>query len=1490
MNNVELSFETTMQKVLRRRIIKVFVSQIDFRICNFEESCIQHLQLLAKGIDVRESLTEEVYRSPHLLYILSLGSPSKQDIAIRVEDKCDSARSISYAADLDVGGSVTAHIHEIEMVFLLLVESLLMPIDAKVPFDTSTSSQNQFQFPDGSIGSLLVKLAGRSSIEAGKTQQAPESCSIDFSKIFHESNSFHRFMDKLFVNILPDNSDRFLFHLDLGDFSLHIPHTPTNNIVCHNDTPWLGYKIKSAQLLSTYIGEHTDKSENSIMETLGTRNRSWNELLVDCDSGFYHKIRAVQEIYSAEVINTEVKIKTDLIDSFEIAVNCSPRKIDLSLGASSLSVENLAHVKKFRSSLHTFLDRLKVVQYRVGSVVKALTNSTFENINFSDERESNDTKKSENANTFMAEAESSLRQGRIYVEKFFRELQVYDSGMRTCIREKEEEIHRLRAQIFLKERSRTAALALVSCQAAGWLRVGGMHIAGQRAPTVANMWRYYAVLRKSLLILYSGPGQTRPLDVIYLAGARILELSGGKRKMDIKDGFGIKERRSKCTRFFLAPDSAECEIWTHQIHNAITTFSPDDLSEQSDSDETQSSINIEKGFSTSRSNGSLAESNERGKKVRERLHQVTVSARSIGSAIQARRQRLYSQESESPSEMTEFEGTSITKNDGDTLRKTATFESGTDSLDDDKTAEIEFFENSTSTSDHNITAQDNFNQTKASAENVNSLLQSSRQRTDTHDSGSSEEFLEFSDAASTRNMNNVESIDVKVRPENMTDDPPSTSTSSVTNPLTNDNPPGTLDEDKMQSNNSMPGSRFASMRANAKNKFGSAMQGAREKALAVAEERRRRKQDREDTHLQEDVDDPSYRKSFSLRDRLENVANNVKNKKEQNEVVVSSNQTEQSINNENTIAPGGLRTETTQIATSENDSAEDFSEDLNPSAVGQQIRNKFSQIGSAVKSARQNNQTLKPGTNLQRDETPPRNSRFRIRRGNLKFPEESDMVKLKAVRVAAGYKVREPNINSPSGRDTLLAKIKGNWLIYVNLGEIDEKTCSTSGEAQYDVARTLKETAAVSSVGASIGDSISSVQIVEDSDHWPCGTLSSNHKLCYAIKIVSYNKEKSDKMIVSEINRDFNEVVALFIDVMESIALLPHVQYSNLIQEVRDGASDMESDLASSLGLAPIDIVKVTGDLLGGLLSSSSSFHSIADYNGYICEILSEFLNATLSCPLPMEACIAVLEFLDLVDAGTVPVGSKEKDNEEDTVRSKLIPSQCAEENASSDSIGDILALKSPCLSHLSRASIGDMMAQKVKEKEIHTTRGTKDSNISQVSTLNFRDIKDLRPSPPTEVMNIALQEALMDTMRERDDIQAQLLASTLMHAHQIECERKNVESIKKKLILVEQKDSARDRRQGLFSERTNEVSTINLQKHFEKQLEDSEQEIYNLNKQVAKEVSEKAQATLEIERLKQMQQLEKKSHALEMKNLVEELNEVRKQLEEAASIAKATV
>jgi hypothetical protein len=402
------------------------------------------------------------------------------------------------------------------------------------------------------------------------------------------------------------------------------------------------------------------------------------------------------------------------------------------------------------------------------------------------------------------------------------------------------------------------------------------------------------------------------------------------------------------------------------------------------------------------------------------------------------------------------------------------------------------------------------------------------------------------------------------------------------------------------------------------------MQGAKEKAQAVAEERRRRKEEREQSEKHGDGDDSGMRKIHGLRGRLENVAASVRSKKE-GEV------DEEPAYRSNIVSTPDLErvTNTLQVSISQEslsgyeqsvDVPEDEEEvpletgeepcDGRPTK-GRQIRDKFSKLGAAVKSGvRQGSQIARSASAISGEDESSMNLRFSIRRNRqdgAPLPEESDLFKLKKARISSAY---TPTDNEISDGGTL-AKIKGSWTVKVKsqkcsgdnaipIAERNEKSdhgagnCTIIMRADGDDGRDQDGVAKESYDIDGQASNFPAYSGIEEGDAY-------DEKLFCLVRVFSQDLDQGE-IKVSSINRGFQDVIGLFIDVMESLASAQLNTHDGLIEEARNAALEMNEALSWRLGLAPIDIVQLTGELLGGLLSASRSFQSVSAYHEYQCK------------------------------------------------------------------------------------------------------------------------------------------------------------------------------------------------------------------------------------------------------------------------------------------------
>jgi hypothetical protein len=697
--------------------------------------------------------------------------------------------------------------------------------------------------------------------------------------------------------------------------------------------------------------------------------------------------------------------------------------------------------------------------------------------------------------------------------------------------------------------------------------------------------------------------QPRPLDVISLQGAKLLSLAGGRRKSDIKNGFAIREN-SGCIHYLLTPNGRDLEVWIRALQRAIKSYSEEgDLIDDDDALQSGDESNIEGAPSVTMRNRARTMSSEsevkrmramssdtedfgehqrqgggqkprRSSQIRKRLSKVTASTKSsIGSAVQAAKERRQ--------------------------------------RGDDKSTN----EGESATSDDHV---EGYDMTAAHSADLESNASSGVQSTGVaRASTGPEPILEAFDGRSVP-------LDITTN-NSMSEEYDSAAFSNQTEASTS------------VSSDTGPTPRFGGLRSNAKNRFGSAMQGAKEKALAVAEELRRRKEERD---LAEGAGETEKagRKGFGLRGRLENVAANVKNKTDKAAVVSTQEGAEKataaspgpivvqdsewSVQPDNSATAGTATTGPSNIGSeethqtvsgeemhhSEHESVEDTGEEEEADQKVGGIRNRLTKIGAAVKIARQEKQNAKATTATGQGEQ-EKSSLFSIRRksqaGN-QLPEESDLIKLKKIRAGGGFL----SIDNESNEDQAppLARIKGSWIV-----SVQSQTEPSIREATPDQILhqhiSNGEGGSEESLDGQIPKSVSQNElplVPEDSTIVPDiknveATKQREESLCYSVRIISQDPEKA-KIKVATVNRDFMGVIGLFIDVLESVSSVPEPEASKAAEENRDAGAEMSESLASSLGVAPMDIIKLTGELLGGLLSGSSSFHSIAAYHEYQCK------------------------------------------------------------------------------------------------------------------------------------------------------------------------------------------------------------------------------------------------------------------------------------------------
>ena len=99
-----------------------------------------------------------------------------------------------------------------------------------------------------------------------------------------------------------------------------------------------------------------------------------------------------------------------------------------------------------------------------------------------------------------------VQSAKLMLSELYQLITSNEIALQTELLKKEKEIDDMRMNMFLKERQRIAALAILCHQCSGWVRIGDKSRDGARVLTTAALSNNWIVLRNSLIIVFSSPG------------------------------------------------------------------------------------------------------------------------------------------------------------------------------------------------------------------------------------------------------------------------------------------------------------------------------------------------------------------------------------------------------------------------------------------------------------------------------------------------------------------------------------------------------------------------------------------------------------------------------------------------------------------------------------------------------------------------------------------------------------------------------------------------------------------------------------------------------------------------------------------------------------------------------------------------------------------------------------------------------------------------
>jgi hypothetical protein len=1609
MKRMEIGAEWSIQMSNRRVVLKGCLSALKMGVCDFEA---ERMKCLEKHRDEGHVAGDEATasKSPEepgsvghtLIELLTFGAHAHahrsyaevagchNDILIRAEERMNSTQSMSLACEVGPPGVIYLRVGEIETLCLLLIEALLMPTGIQASrLKTNGRRSRGIAFPDRSVGALFSWLARKSCQESAiDKEDISPLAPTESDKTDEVDNIVHSLLE----SYLPEKTHTVVARLMVIDVLVFVPEK-LPDLETIDESRWLGLVVHQTALVAGFFSEkRTQGTDDRILAILASQGRTWSSFFDAQDNGIHVLVRAWPSLYAAKRKNSMCVTTDSLVSEFEISCSYRPSDVALSMGDTTLLVKNLDDLNHLYSSLLAVEDEGRLVMSTIHAVVSCLTyeprpqrvEKTAVESDMSGESEPQrkepnivDEGRSSIASRVLESSSGAEGSFRLLKKSFgrLREVsEVHSVQLRDVLERQQRNIDTLRYEIFSKERDRVAALALVSSQATGWLRMGGTHTYGQRVPGVTTMWRYYAVLHNLLLILYSSPGQAKPIDIVVLDGARLFPLAGGHRKRDVQRGFSIIESGG-VVRFFMAEGGPEYELWIREIYATINSGTGDGVSqvsgEEKSIDPSSGSLQDEQLMAAVGGNlpadidgsfeideisfdGSNSTTPQRRAQLRARLSVVSSATKSklgsatsstkniLGSAVQAARQRNVSH------------------------------------VDDNRNV-------ADSTSANSITPGDV--------------------------AGSVSHTQTIGTSASSMDSVSYQHESVSFRGQ----DTDSARSSETNEPLPR-------------------GSRFASVRAGTKNRFGSAFQAAKDKGQAAAEQRRRRLQQQgapiaspgrspvvpvaadlvaAQTALESKHTElhPSVKQLFGAA-VTPPVAATATELGASGDTIRLQPDTEpnaemqtiaehESLGNakSSSVGSGDIQSEFLQSdasVVSGNEMA------ISGSSLRFQLKDKF---GAAVKSVRrstpQENSSAADDDNAGRFSLRRRSgSSVRTEADGGQMHDSSGAIKLRGVRVGSGNPADELHDLYAPDMDLQLRKIEGCWVTKVetceveagvsphlgtedsvgesqalsfleeglqedgkvsntkeNVGELqvastfDEGFQEDVGASNENESMLLERDAVVGTNGAqslpslseheglqqeggdftSVGESThpNRENVVGTKDAQSLPPLSKRQvNLAREFRIhVFPNKGGAenageDCWHATEVVRSVSDVLALHATISACVSCLASMINAETPGSADHDSSKSRSSLIPQGNMTALDGVLLAGKLLVGLVESGSTeIEDTKSYIEYQCtlvlcdmpqwissndspyslfflpvgELLKEFLNLTLDCPLPQNAIENVSRFLERSDIKGGSVAYEPSSFWGDYASPVMgIVGPVLEPSIASTQ--EILACTVSCENDLVRAETQGRYAQRLIESYQIEQGRSKAASVSSkqvaiptpvlIRTTSQPFLEPLLPSEITENLHEAMHGALMNVMTERDESHAQLIAASVLHMHEMERERKKVNNLTEQLAATQRLVRAQQNAGGnaFFADKTpivreNDDMKGKMSEIHQKMIQSSEEEMLALCQQLAGEISAKTSASLEIIRLKESRNIERENERAEKEALKNELKRYKELL-----------
>lgn len=483
----DLGLDLTLHQQDRLLVLKLVIQDFGLSICDFGK--------VFECIDETIERKSDICHSHYMIELLSCKKTENLEPALqfRAQETLGSLCSRSVSTDLS-NFTLFCQVDVVELTGILLLEALLMPT-WKRPLGTTVSPS---LFPPDSVGALFVTfMPSIPSLEGAVSLDIDDS--IVISPGYHES--VDTLLRTLFTSFLPSSVDVLLVRFAVNNVLLTLPYGTTwGKSIRIESAETFGLQLCASEFfVGMFASDEACKSE--ILNVFGRRQDKWSSFVFPVTKGCQHFIKSRQGLLLANPSQQENSLNS-IIDAFDFFYSYRDFEVTFSI-SNDFSIYDTDRLKAFFVFLLLFQRRCKEIAENLAGSLK-LTGRGCAGEKSKIAVEDDD---SNPCSVACSATIASIQSARLWLRKANENWGRYDRSTRSVLSAKNKESAMLRRTLFAAERERLGAMALVDSQACGWLNFGAARRSGQRGVMTSTLYPHWAVLRRSLLFLYSCPGQ-----------------------------------------------------------------------------------------------------------------------------------------------------------------------------------------------------------------------------------------------------------------------------------------------------------------------------------------------------------------------------------------------------------------------------------------------------------------------------------------------------------------------------------------------------------------------------------------------------------------------------------------------------------------------------------------------------------------------------------------------------------------------------------------------------------------------------------------------------------------------------------------------------------------------------------------------------------------------------------------------------------------------